>query len=304
MSVPSPYLESLFSTEAKRMVSVLRSTSFDTSNVNAAWRHLKTVLSSHGYSAPSYLGSTNSSSKIVKGEKLNYQTYVMYIAPAKFSGYGNVCPQATKGCEASCLNMSGRANFDQKIVRARVLRTWLWYGARDLFIARIHQEVDQAKRRAAKSNSHFAVRLNGTSDLSPTMFGDILTKFPDVQFYDYTKVTKRIELLDRHDNYHLTYSWHDGADWDEVKSLNIPIAVPMYAWDDAKQRIKHPRSVTLPTTFQDLPVFDGDTTDLRFLDREEGAPRSGAYIVGLRAKRTNRQDEQVAINTGFFQPTF
>lgn len=297
---PQAHAEYLFSAEAKRIIHLMKEKELGNHPVKS-WQSLDKFLRSQGYHAPSYLGSVNSSAKIIKGKVHNVNTFVMYMAPAKFAGYGNVCPQATVGCEASCLNMSGRANFDKSIVQARVLRTWIFYGARELFTSRLIYEIASAARLSKKKGLDFAVRINGTSDLSPNLFDNLLDKFPDVQFYDYTKVTKRAELAHCHDNYHLTYSWHDGADWDNVKSLGMPIAVPFYQWDDKKQRIKHPKSVTLPTTYMGLPVFDGDTTDLRYLDRKLGAP-DGAYIVGLRAKRTNRRDEQVAIDTGFFQP--
>lgn len=299
------YLEALFSQEAKRMVAKIAT--LDDSTPLSGWSKLDKLLRDEGYHAPTYLGSVNASSKIIKGTVYHVNTFIMYMAPAKFSGYGNVCPAATKGCEASCLNMSGRANFDKGIVRARVLRTWIWYGFRDLFNKRLIHEISSAYRRSQKSGYQFAVRLNGTSDISPLLFrnqnGCVLDLFPDdVVFYDYTKVKSRFKLLDKYSNYHLTYSWHDGASWDDIKDIDAGIAVPFYDWDDKKQRIKHSRYATIPTIYQDTKVFDGDTTDLRYMDRKLGAPKRGKYIVGLRAKRTNRRDEQIAIDTGFFQP--
>ena len=57
---------------------------------------------------------------------------------------------------------------------------------------------------------NFSVRLNGTSDLSPEQFHlegvNILEIFPEVQFYDYTKVYKRIELTKKYTNYDITFS--------------------------------------------------------------------------------------------------
>jgi hypothetical protein len=42
----------------------------------------------------SYLGGVASSSKIAKGLEYNEATYILYLAPAKMSGY-EVCPMRT-----------------------------------------------------------------------------------------------------------------------------------------------------------------------------------------------------------------
>jgi hypothetical protein len=70
----------------------------------------------------------------------------------------------------------------------------------------------------------FSVRLNGTSDLSPELFVDpdtglnVLQLFPNVQFYDYTKVYKRIALMEKYPNYDLTFSY-DGYNDEECKKF-------------------------------------------------------------------------------------
>ena len=49
---------------------------------------------------------------------------------------------------------------------------------------------------------NYCIRLNGTSDID---WSDLIGSLPNIQFYDYSKVLKRIKK-NTLDNYHLTYS--------------------------------------------------------------------------------------------------
>ena len=69
----------------------------------------------------SYVGSVNSSSKIEKGAKYNYNTYVIYLNPYK-NLFGNVCPKALT-CVDACLNTSCRVKLDLK--EFKILKTSL-----------------------------------------------------------------------------------------------------------------------------------------------------------------------------------
>jgi hypothetical protein len=265
--------------------------------------------------APAYLGSVNSSSKIVKGETLNLDTYIMYLAASDMSGVVNTCSHASEGCRAACLMNSGRAAFDQGINRARMIRTAIYAASRMHFSVLLFDEIAKAKAKADRNGRAFAVRLNGTSDLSPRAFKvdglDVLETFPDVSFYDYTKVWGRARQT-WPANYSLVYSWTDGREWADAVDLmkrGHAVAVP-FADLNSAGRVKVARAATLPTSFGQLdaggrqiwnfPVFDGDKTDARFLDRVEGAPKAGGYIVGLRAKRSTIEGERTALASGFF----
>jgi hypothetical protein len=62
-------------------------------------------------------------------------------------------------------------------------------------------EIEKAKYNAEQLGYRFSVRINGTSDISLVSFKyngkrNILELFNDVQFYDYTKVSKRFKLMD------------------------------------------------------------------------------------------------------------
>lgn len=224
----------------------------------------------------SYLGNVNSSSKIQKTNKvLEIDTYVMYLAPSNLSGH-NVCAMATKECIAGCLNTSGRAKMHKSylaITNARVNKTKLFYSDRELFNKMLFHEVGMYAKRTANKGKDFAVRLNGTSDLNPILFKqngqNILQAYPNVQFYDYTKVLNRIELCQKYPNYDLTFSF-TGYNWNDclvALEHNVRVAVIFNVG----------RNAALPETFNGFTVVDGDKYDYRPLDGKQ-------VIVGLRWK--------------------
>lgn len=284
-------------------------------NRAAIMRAAGATLKALGYSSPANLGGVNASAKIAKGEALNLHTFIMYLAPANMSGAVNTCPHASDGCRAACLVNSGRASFDGGINAARIARTLIYAASRPHFSAVLFAEIANAARRAERAGARFAVRLNGTSDISPRAFKvdgvNVLEAFPSVPFYDYTKVWGRARQT-WPANYSLTYSWTDGRNWSDALELledGHALAVP-FADLNAAGRVKVARSASLPSSYGAVdaagrqlwtwPVFDGDTTDARYLDRESGAPKAGGFIVGLRAKRSTVEGERVALASGFF----
>jgi hypothetical protein len=241
----------------------------------------------------SYLGSVNSSAKIVKGGKQGYDTYILYLSPEKMSGY-NTCSMASDGCKAACLNTSGRVIMDTKntIQISRLLKTWLFYANRDYFVSWLMAEINSADLSAHRKGHKFAVRLNGTSDLSWKLFKlstwkdsydpkNIVDYFYHIQFYDYTKLINRLER-DIPRNMHLTFS-HSGINDIEVSkalTLGFNVAVPF--------------AEKLPHSYKNTIVIDGDETDLRFLDKSN-------VIVGLKVKRVRggKKALQTAIDNNF-----
>ena len=57
-----------------------------------------------GTRVPGYLLGVGADTKTVKGEKYGYLTGIQYLTPADGSGIANLCPFASAGCKASCLN--------------------------------------------------------------------------------------------------------------------------------------------------------------------------------------------------------
>jgi hypothetical protein len=129
-------------------------------------------------------------------------------------------------------------------------------------------------------------RLNGTSDLAfekyevvrnGQLFRNMFTAFPEVQFYDYTKILGR-KIVDIA-NYHLTFSAADGNDTDVAKAIQQGYNVATVFG------IK--KTLPMPETYMGMPVFNGDESDLRFLDPK-------GVVVGLYAKGKAKKD-----TTGF-----
>jgi hypothetical protein len=226
----------------------------------------------------SYLGSVASSSKIAKGLKYNEMTYILYLSPAEQSGY-NVCPMSTEECRTACLTESGHNRIDVKknnINKARIKKTKLFFEHREFFMGWLVAEIEKAKYNAEQLGYTFSVRLNGTSDIEPTRFqhnGRVLFElFDDVQFYDYTKVSKRFGLLQFYPNYDLTYSF---------SGYNMMQCIELL--ENKKGRVAMVfEGKQLPISFMGYKVIDGDEYDMRYLD-EQGV------IVGLKFKKVRNE---------------
>ncbi len=93
--------------------------------------------------------------------------------------------------------------------------------------------------------------------------------FPQVQFYDYTKVLGR--KVGDIPNYHLTFSNADGNINDVLAAIQAGLNIAVVFKKE------------LPKTYLGLPVINGDETDLRFLDPK-------GVIVGLKAKGKAKKD--------------
>jgi len=133
--------------------------------------------------------------KTIKSEKLGVLTGIIYMAPYNLSGK-NVCPAASAGCAAACLNTAGRGAMNV-VQRARLEKTNRFWDDRGQFLQDLALEIGKLQRQAEAKGMKAAVRLNGTSDLPYEKYkvGDtgknIMELFPDVQFYDYTKLENR-----------------------------------------------------------------------------------------------------------------
>ena len=216
--------------------------------------------------------------KLMKGQKKGYLSSVLHLAPADLSGK-NTCPKATAGCKAACLNTAGRGGIFKKgestnvIQQARIRKTKAFFENRQEFLNELVYEIVKTKRLAEKKGLIPVFRLNGTSDISWEKYEvakgkNIFQLFPDVQFYDYTKINNR--KVSHIKNYHLTFSKADGNDMDVrlAVSNGMNVAVVFNK---------------LPETYLGRKVINGDETDLRFLD-ERGV------IVGLKAKGKAKKD--------------
>lgn len=219
--------------------------------------------------------------KTAKGEARGYLTAVLHLAPANVAGLGTVCPKATAGCMATCLNTAGRGGIMPRgattnaIQEARKRRTAFYKLNRQGFEKALAQDIARHITRARRAGLTPCVRVNGTSDL-PGLALAMADRFPDVQFYDYTKIPFESAKASRtRKNYHLTFSRSESNGPDVARALACGVNVAVV--------FSTGRGRPLPKTWCGARVIDGDKHDLRFLD-----PRG--VVVGLRAKGRARRD--------------
>jgi hypothetical protein len=237
--------------------------------------------------------------KTLKGMKQGYNTYILHLAPYTLSGH-NTCPKATPGCAAACLNTAGRGGMFKKgentntIQKARIRKTQLFYDNRTQFMGLLVKDIELAIKQSARMGLIPVIRLNGTSDIpfekyqalrNNVMYNNIFYAFPELTFYDYTKVLGR--KVNDISNYSLTFSAADGNDNDVLKAVNQGYNIAVVF--DLKKTLAMPDYHVLSGSGRAvaLPVYNGDESDLRFLDPK-------GHIVGLYAKGKAKKD-----TTGF-----
>jgi len=211
--------------------------------------------------------------KIQKGTKLGYLSFILHLAPADLSGK-ETCPKRTAGCTAACLNTAGRGGMFKKgentnmIQKARIRKTQYFFNARQDFMLDLKHDIEKAIRFAERKGLKPVFRLNGTSDLSWEKYDmipglNVFECFPNVQFYDYTKVLGR--KVKGYPNYHLTFSKADGNDSDVAEALF--------------------QGMSVVAVYDKIPagVPSADETDLRFLDPK-------GIMLGLKAKGRAKKD--------------
>jgi len=213
--------------------------------------------------------------KTLKGEVFGYVTYILHLAPYNLSGH-NVCAKATPGCIASCLNTAGRGGMFKRgentntIQKARIRKTKYFYEDRAGFMLDLAYDIQKAIAQAKKHGKTAVFRLNGTSDLAWEKYEvpvfctrNIFELFPDVQFYDYTKILGR--KVAGINNYHLTFSRAENNDADVDAALAS--------------------GMNVAAVYSRIPegMYSADDTDLRFLDPSVG-------MMALKAKGRAKKD--------------
>ena len=229
--------------------------------------------------------------KVLKGMSQGYNTYILHLAPANLSGY-ETCAKRTDGCTEACLNLAGRGGMFKRgentnvIQQARIRKTKMFFENRVEFMNTLVKDIELGIKQSKKMELVPVFRLNGTSDLAwekyevvrnGKLFRNIFTAFPEVQFYDYTKILGR--KVKEYSNYQLTFSAADGNDSDVLRAMNEGLNVAVVFG------IK--KTLPMPVDYLNRPVFNGDESDLRFLDPK-------GVIVGLYAKGKAKKD-----TTGF-----
>ena len=248
------------------------------------------------YRIPVDLFSVDTNPKTVKGQKLGFMTAVLYLAPSDLSGV-QLCPMAKLAkCEAGCLNTAGRGAFNAT-QSARINKTRYFLEDTAAFMRHAARDIARLIQRAMFAGMVPLVRMNGTSDIRwenyPVAidagtsraiaklcgfdipageYPNIFAVFPDIQFYDYTKLANRRDIPS---NYDLTFSYSGAAGFmrfnEKARAAGMRIAAVFRRRED------------IPAEFFGMRCVDGDNSDVRHVDPQ-------GVIVALYAKGAARKD--------------
>lgn len=228
------------------------------------------------------LADQSSNAKLSKNVNTTdkWQTSILYLSPADSSQLGvNLCPAASEGCRQACLNTAGRGAMSS-VQMGRLRKTKLYVNDRFEFNRQLVADLETIARRQVRTGIKQAIRLNGTSDVrwelhevlrGDTVFAGVPQAFPELQFYDYTKLPVRFGVPT---NYHVTFSRSES----NGRIVNLILA----AQPDRNIAVVF-HGEALPAEYLGRPVIDGTAHDMRFLDPV-------GCIVGLLTKGRARKD--------------
>jgi hypothetical protein len=246
------------------------------------------MLDGSTYKVTRLLAKGDDNLKTFKSDKaeVGVETVSLSLSPAFTSGF-NLCTSSSPGCVQDCIHTAGNAMiFPEMIHKARIAKARFFKLDKQAFINRLTTELSWALRRATRRDNKLFVRLNIFSDVMwerehPAIF----SQFPNVQFYDYTAHYLRyLRYLDSRRglgtfprNYHLTFSRKEN-NWQKCEEI-------LYKAGNVAVPFAVTRTKPLPRYWNGFKVLDGDLTDLRPLDPQNG------YVIGLRAKGRGRLDK-------------
>jgi hypothetical protein len=238
------------------------------------------------YYVPRTLFSIDTNAKTIKGQKYGVKTAVLYLAPARLAFdalgiEGTMCAMSELAqCEAPCLNRAGRGQFNA-IQQARINKTVYFLLDRIGFMQQLAHEIAEFVRKTLAEGFTPVVRLNGTQDhrwenepveIDGVTYPNLMSLFPDVQFYDYTKLPNRRNLPA---NYDLTFSYSGVPEFrpyaEQALAAGMRVAVVFRS------------RAEIPTGFLGVEVVDGDDSDLRPYDPQ-------GVVVALYAKGPAKKD--------------
>jgi len=252
--------------------------------------------------------SANTKTRKSAEKAQEYRIVSLMLSPADSAGGKTNCPNATPSCEAACVGGPevGLAQVFQRIMESRKEKTRFLHADRPGFLKQLREELATEQRFADRQGVTLAVRLNTFSDIvwESKAFGEIPQNFPDAVFYDYSKLYAR--SLTTPQNYTICASWTEEPS-DQTSCLNllqsgkncaVVFAEPGNFTGNRALNQRLPKRWELGGHLYE--VYDGDDSDLRFLD--PGPTRTGfGRICGLRLKSGNTEMRLKAMSSGFCQ---
>lgn len=205
-----------------------------------------------------------------KGNTKIYKTMQSFNKPIRIAQLSmmpsiELCPSSDiADCYDNCLKFSGLAAVYDSINIARQAKTDFWLNDQEGFLKQLIKELTNFDKLCSKLNVLGVVRLNVLSDIQWEKF-NIPQQFPNLFFYDYTKLAKR--LGNTPINYKLMFSY--SADERYRKQVDIAL--------ESNSPITVVFNGKFPKTFLNRQVIDGDKSDIDNV-------MSGKVIIGLKVK--------------------
>lgn len=223
----------------------------------------------------------DTNAKTVKGQKYGYMTGILYMAPSTISGH-NTCPMAkVAGCEHACLYSAGRGAFNS-VQQSRISKAQWFFSERQSFMSQLVKDISKLATKADNAGMVPLVRLNGTSDIrwesipvtiEGVTYPNVMSAFPGIQFYDYTKISNRKNVPS---NYDLTFSYSGMPGYQKYVTQAISEGMRIAVVFRDRQGI--------PASFLGLECIDGDDSDIRHIDPQ-------GVVVALYAKGNAKTDQ-------------
>lgn len=232
------------------------------------------------------------------------------LAPSfEMNGF-NTCPNSAS-CKDECLGKTSGNYFKVgggkdlsafKGPRLNSLKKTLgMLGEPEAFAVRLYDEIAAKRAEAANNGNHLGVRLNVLSDINPRVHQAIVKAFPDVTFYDYTKMAYKPVAP----NQHYTYS-STGVSQEDVQNPNTNWPRMRRMLDGGENvamaftdREHLPQNVRDAETGKVYRVVNGDVHDFRPLDRV--GDNEDGVVIGLKNKKaTGTTEDAHKDSKGFF----
>ena len=214
------------------------------------------------------LDTTGGNTKLAK----NNRDITIRVAGLSLFPNDTLCPMRhVAGCAKPCLVSAGRGTMSN-VVSGRRAKTDYFLSDRAGFIQQLKRELANFERICQKTGVIPYVRLNVLSDIQWELsaYGEIPQSFPNIRFFDYTKLAKRLGNTPA--NYQLMFSYSRAPEYQKQVDIALQTNVPMSV-------VFHGQ---MPKSFLGRPVINGDNSDI------ENLKHAGA-IIGLKYKPARGQ---------------
>lgn len=183
-----------------------------------------------------------------------------------------LCPaRGIADCADDCLTFSGLAQVYTSVNQARKRKTDFFMEDRKGFLKQLRRELSNFDKLCKKQGVQGVLRLNVLSDI-PWEKYNIPQDFPDLYFYDYTKLPRRLTRTP--DNYDLMFSYSGTSKYQKQVRVALKTDAPISVVFRG----------SMPQFFKGREVIDGDKSDL--YNMKQRGKIVGLMVKGNEAKKS------------------